>query len=224
MKVYLLYAKLSYDDYQSIFHLLPDNGRSGVFRHIENNDENYEYIGLYAWTDSKKKLERFAETRNSFREKFKVKKVNMDEDEFKEFRSANIISELNYYNYIIRNNFDRDSDDEKDESSENIMSILTTKNEFVTCTGENGRCAINEILTERTIIDYKIFTDNAQRILDKIMYVYNHIVCYAEDDEDFMYADNMAGYGLTFFGYPYDNPFDYPSEVINLFYLFRVVM
>lgn len=207
IKVYLIYARLTEEEYQSIFNWL--------YRANYKTDSQGYRVGLYAWTKSEKKLKAFKKTRP---DKFVYKEMKISKEEYPSFRTENIIYRLDYYNYHYNTENVEDINEE-----DNVISILTTKNEFVTASEDNAAYAINEMLIECTVIDYEIFTDPVKNLLDKIGYTYNHDNLYG-DEESRDLVSQYYGFGITPLGNKYVNPFDNINEINTLMILFKAVM
>lgn len=176
-KVYLIYIRCPAKLYEK-----------KLSKHIVHNKYKYKngfYLGLYAWTTDKEKIEKFKTLREASQSLYTYKKVKMDSDEFDLFKAEYSDERLRYYlyRYNVPENYNRafnfyGDDPELDietitdgwyeeyHEMENFVNFVSTKNEFCAATiyggdylmqkFENGFCA-----------NFMMFKDKYREALDK---------------------------------------------------------
>lgn len=201
MKLYLIYASIDADVYDSeIKFLLPNQS---IFQR-----ENRVMKGLYAWTTKKKLLDEFIEARDDSHIYIYLKK-EIDKEEFKVFKSDYNLLELKAYGYFKGYT-------EKNENE--YINVVTTKNEFIVITEEGNNYIqedIDEILIDLDV--YCCFNDKLFQAITILGIKYQcDMICGDDDLVDYITYNMSFDIVDTVI-----KPKDYKNEFSMLLYLFQ---
>ena len=202
-KVYLIYVKIpTYIYLDRLCHLVTNND----FRFRQKG----KYIlGLYAWTDDKKLLKEFMETR--YAPIFKVKKTRKDNLEDILPKDISITLKLEEHNYF----HDSDFDPEFSNVDDTISDIVKSRSELIVSTREEyNNCAwsLSENMLEygpaKYIVrenDYTIFNDELIDALDILGYISNYDLLYANASNMYDVNDYNRSFGTSYRGHNITN-------------------
>lgn len=193
--IYIIYIKIDEDTFNIFKYIIPN------VHDFKWRDDNF--YGMYAWTTSKSKLSEFLEIRE--KSIFNISKKEIDDEEYKMFKSHYHLLELKRYDY----NSNRTNKDE-------YVKVVTTKNEKIEVQ-DNGSENYNEFgPAVSSLFNYKIFKKDIIQALDIVGYTGLYDVNYG--NLDYMDAANYnKSYGLTPLG---NSILTNPSDLSLLVYLF----
>lgn len=192
MKIYMLYIKIPVKDFTNrVRELLPK-----VSNYRRTDDY---YIGFYAWTESKALLKEFFKIRN--KDKYILKKHEIDEDLYTQFRIFNKEYQIGYYSFYNELKLGEDTEN-KHESEKHILSVFHENNEIM----YEGEALFYDEFYESTSYDYLFFKKKYQECLEILGYssLFDQCGIYDNEDEDddrMETADYQASFGLTINGY-----------------------
>lgn len=204
-KVYLLYLIIPKIEFENRIYTLVEN----KYNYTDLNDENV--IGLYAFTTKKSYLKEFFEVRN--KERYYVKKLEMEPEEFSEWRVEHITAELSHYELNV--------------DGKNKVDVLCTKFEYTFINDYSSEIVMDTLMLY-PVNDYMLFKDEYQIALDSIGYTTfydtliggdSHFYTEEEIEERIAYADYNLSYGMTVFGQKF--PINLTNQFNLLISLFR---
>lgn len=156
-----------------------------------------KWIYLYGFTDNREYADLFESIHDE--KLFFRRDKKMTKDEYKEFRSENITSEIRKFNY----------DEVKEE--DNKFIICTHGEEYEI--SDTFRMWMENMIMESTFIPYSQFKNKYIECLDKLMYcTFNQV---NGDDPD-LANDNMS-YGCTVEGYVSGKSVLYSPNTIGIY-------
>lgn len=201
-KVYLLYIILSITEYKDKYYTILEKP------HQYKKLDEERMIGLYAFTTKKSYMKEFLKVRN--KKRFYLKTVEMEEDEFHEWRIDNLTFELSKYPIPT------------DKTKENNVIVLCTKYEYIMVT-ENTKELLIEQFQPYLTVDYMVFTEEYQKALDIIGYTTMYDIIVGGDpnifsEEEMEERVDYANYNLSFNQTIYGKL--YPINFVNQFNLF----
>lgn len=200
-KIYLIYAKIPDPLYQML---------SFYIRYIEKTftiSVDNKWLGLYAWTTSKKKLKIFKETRKKAKV-YIYKEKMIEKDYLKKFSEENKDSKLGNYEYIQSYSL----------ACLPPINVITTLEEYNIATDND---IIYEFLVENSVfqnynVDYMIFRTDIINALDILNYTTEYDLFWGGESEDdgedrtetanYLMSYNQTPFGNKYIGI-YDNEF-----------------
>lgn len=234
-KVYLVYIRCPAELYEK-----------KLSKHIVHNKYKYKngfYLGLYAWTTDKEKIEKFKALREASQSLYAYKKVKMDSDEFNLFKSEYSDEILRYYLYRYKvsdrvNTYNFYADDpaldietitdewfEKYHEKDDFVNFVSTKNEFCEANEYGGNYLI-EKFENCFCANFMMFKDKYLEALDKSGFCELAVMSgIGSFDDSEQYQDLLdaigynASYGLSLFGFKRCNVF--ANKFLILIDIFR---
>lgn len=181
MKVYMAMAIFSEKEYEMLHSVL--DMREGSF-----NIDHWQY--LYGFTNNKKLFKKFCR----IHKKFDKKIIEMDEEEYGDFRKDHKSSEISIYSFVYGINYN------SGEEEALKVKLPCTKNEYVYSVDYCSETYYADIAA-LAVIDPAIFKDEYKEVLQFIGYVDSYMDTYASDEarEEYLYNDGFyIAYGTNY--------------------------
>ena len=181
MKLYLVYAKIDIDLWESKMKRYTYQSEMSFDKFVFDSKTS-SYIGLYAWTNNKKVLGMFKDSRiMAFnRGMYSIRNVKIERDDFIDFIKHNKDKEILLRHLVTKKS---ENGSFKDNGEYCIYTILT-KYEFDTCTDESSaRGEMFEAMYDKLKIDYYAFNDVFKNLLERVGYATEFDVNTFVDDD-----------------------------------------
>ena len=162
MKVYIAMAIISEKKHEIVQSVLD-------IRESSFNIDHWQY--LYGFTNDKKLFKKFCKIHRKFDKKI----IEMDEEEYGDFRKDHKSSEISIYSFVYGVNYD------SGEEEALKVELPCTKNEYVNSVDYCSETYYDDIAA-LAIIDPAIFKDEYKEVLQFIGYVDSYMDTYASDE------------------------------------------
>ena len=225
MKLYLIYAKIKTKEFDAKLKYLIGlvKNDSFGFRYAKTNKRYNYYIGLYAWTTNKKLLKEFLIFHKA--KHFVIKKKCVDAKEMESFKKKYKDKKLSrrrlYHNIggvLNPGQYGKDM----------YTEIVLTRFEYVNCSEELETNAYEFCYPHCATVDYRLFKDKWQRILDLLNYTLHYDLNQFDNTdnvtdkrlEDYENRKEVAEYNLQFGLTPMGNQIKLPVLFNNEYAMF----
>lgn len=178
-KIYLIYVTIPEKVYNNRIKFLV----SGEYNFRYKNGKVY---GLYAFTNKKKIVNEFFETRNG--DIYNLVEKELDEHDYELLRTSYITLELKLRDYVF----------EDENGNEKSIEVVSTKDEFVNSTID-ARENLYEFGPKAHDIPVDVFKDKLLESLSAIGYVSDYYTRYGTDDERDFESYQMS-FGMSTYG------------------------
>lgn len=209
MKIYLIKVHIPAALYQVKYNYLfkgsgKESSNVNRFHFLEDKDV---YAGLYAWSNNKTEISEFLEFRNLSRVKYHKEIIEIDKDDFDEFRSKYKFSFLKKY--------------EIPSIKGDVQYMLMTYEEYLNVTEYASENLFEFVDADLYKADYYVLKGKYMQALDIISYTTNYDnrsnMIFPFNDERYEFSDYMMTYGLTTGGNRYT--INYYESTMTVFYL-----